>query len=133
MNMMLLGILIGAGSMCLLYLAFTVSRLHTSLIFLHQSNEALSKATNVILVKLAKIEKVTDTTMTAAENFVDALRESTEQMMMRPPIMGKNFNNSQQFDDLHQAFDEGIRGMEDQNDEEDPEDEGEDQDNKWKL
>lgn len=126
MNMLLFGILIGAGGTCLLYLAFVISRIHTSLIFLHQSNEALSKAVNVMMVKLAKIEKVTDTTMTAAENFVDALRESTEQMMMRPPM-------GQQFDDLRRAFDDGIRGMEDQNEEEGPDDEEDDLDNKWKM
>ena len=63
--------------------------------------------------------------MTAAENFVDALRESAEQMMMRPPNIKRSGDN-EQFDDLRKAFDEGIRQMEEDDEE------GEEPEDKWK-
>lgn len=97
------------------------------MIYLHQSIDTVSKAVNMSLLKLNKIEKVTDNTMTAAENFVDAVRESAEQMMMRPPHMRGSRGESEQFDDLRKAFDEGIRQFEEEDDEE-----GEDPENKWK-
>jgi hypothetical protein len=130
MNMFLIGVLVGAGAFALLYLVMIISKIHAGLIYLHQSIDAISKAVNMSLMKLNKIEKVTDHTMTAAENFVDAIRESAEQMMMfRPPNSrrGKD-DDSEQFDDLRKSFEDGIRRMEDDEDEEGEED----PDNKWK-
>jgi hypothetical protein len=103
-----------------------ISKIHMGMLYLHQSMDGLTKAVTVALTKLAKIERVTDNTMIAAENFVDAMRESAEQMMVRPP--NKKFDDGQQFDDLRQAFDDGIRQME----EDDEDEEGEEPKNKWK-
>lgn len=118
MNMFLIGVLVGAATFALLYIVMTISKIHAGMIYLHQSLDTVTKAVNMSLLKLSKIEKVTDNTMTAAENFVDAIRESAEQMM-RPPNMRKMDNS--QFDDLRKAFDDGIRQFE----EEEEEDEGE--------
>lgn len=129
MNMFLIGVLVGAASFALLYLVMMISKIHAGLIYLHQSIDAIGKAVNMSLLKLNKIEKVTDNTMTATENFVDALRESAEQMMMmRPPNIRGSKDESEQFDDLRKAFDEGIRRFEEEEDDE----EGEDPENKWK-
>ncbi len=125
MNMFLIGVLVGAGCFALLYLVMTISKIHAGMIYLHQSMDAVTKAINLTLVKLNKIEKVTDTTMEAAENFVEALRESAEQMMMRPPNI-KRLGDNEQFDDLRKAFDEGIRQMEEDDEE------GEEPEDKWK-
>lgn len=126
MNMFLIGVLVGAACFAILYLVMVISKIHAGMIYLHQSMDAITKAVNLSLVKLSKIEKVTDNTMAAAENFVDALRESAEQMMMRPPNI-KRLGDNEQFDDLRKAFDEGIRQME-----EDDEEEGEEPEDKWK-
>jgi hypothetical protein len=126
MNMFLIGVLVGAACFALLYIVMTLSKIHAGMIYVHQSLDAIAKAVNLSLMKLSKIEKVTDTTMSAAENFVDALRESAEQMMMRPPNMRK-LGDNEQFDDLRKAFDEGIRQME-----EDDDDEGEEPEDNWK-
>lgn len=126
MNMFLIGVLVGAASFALVYIVMTLSKIHAGMIYLHQSIDAIGKAVNMSLMKLNKIEKVTDQTMTSAENFVDALRESAEQMMMRPPNIRGLKNDSEQFDDLRSAFDEGIRRMEEDDDE------GEEPEDKWK-
>jgi len=132
MNMFVIGVLVGVSLFALIYSVVMLNKLHAGIILLHQHIEAQSKSLQMMFLKLNKIEKVTDTTMTAAENFVDALRESAEQMMtMRPPNMRRHGgDNLEQFDDLRKAFDEGIRQMEE---DDDIDDEGEDDpDNKWK-
>jgi len=116
MNMFLIGVLVGAAGFGLLYVVMMISKIHAGMMFLHQSADNVTKALNLALLKLNKIEKVTDNTMSAAENFVEALRESAEQMM-RPPNMRKM--DSAQFDDLRKAFDEGIRQMEEDDEDED--------------
>lgn len=116
MNMFLIGVLVGAAGFGLLYVVMMISKIHAGMMFLHQSTDNITKALNLALLKLNKIEKVTDNTMSAAENFVEALRESAEQMM-RPPNMRKM--DSAQFDDLRKAFDEGIRQMEEDDEDED--------------
>ena len=125
MNMFLIGVLVGAAGFAILYIVMLIGKIHAGMIYLHQNVDSLTKAINLSLMKLSKIEKVTDNTMTAAENFVDALRESAEQMMNRPPHM-KPFNDGEQFDDLRKAFDEGIRQMEEDDEE------GEEPEDKWK-
>ena len=116
MNMFLIGVLVGAAGFGLLYVVMMISKIHAGMMFLHQNVDNITKALNLALLKLNKIEKVTDNTMSAAENFVEALRESAEQMM-RPPNMRKM--DSAQFDDLRKAFDEGIRQMEEDDEDED--------------
>lgn len=128
MNMFLFGILVGAGAFALAYLVMVISKIHAGLIYLHQSVDTITKAINLSMMKISKIEKVTDNTMVAAENFVDALRESAEQMMMmRPPNVKPTKFDNEQFDDLRKAFDDGIRQMEEDDDEE-----GEEPEDKWK-
>jgi len=127
MNMFLIGVLAGAGAFALLYLVLIISKIHTGLLFMHQSIEIITKAVNLSLSKIAKIEKVTDATMIAAENFVDAIRESTEQIMVRPPNR-RHMGNNQQFDDLRQAFDDGIREIE----EDESDEEGDELKDSWK-
>ncbi len=130
MNMFLIGVLVGAASFALIYLVMLISKIHAGMIYLHQSIDSIGKAVNVSLMKLGKIEKVTDNTMTGVENFVDAVRESAEQMMMfRPPNMHRpKGDDTEQFDDLRKSFEDGIRNMEEDDDEEGEED----PDNKWK-
>jgi len=127
MNMFLIGVLVGAATFALLYIVMIISKIHVGMLYLHQSLDTVTKAVNMSLLKLSKIEKVTDNTMTAAEHFVDALRESAEQMM-RPPNMRKMDNN--QFDELRKAFDDGIRQFEEEEEEEDEGEEGPQED--WK-
>jgi len=127
MNMFLIGVLVGVATFALLYIVMIISKIHVGMLYLHQSLDTVTKAVNMSLLKLSKIEKVTDNTMTAAEHFVDALRESAEQMM-RPPNMRKMDNN--QFDELRKAFDDGIRQFEEEEEEEDEGEEGPQED--WK-
>ena len=130
MNTFVGGVLVGFAVFALFYCVMMLSKIHTGIILVHQLIEAQGKALQMAFMKLAKIEKVTDNTMTAVENFVDALRESAEQMMMfRPPNMRRpKGDDSEQFDDLRKSFEDGIRNMEEDDDEEGEED----PDNKWK-
>jgi len=89
---------------------------------------AMHRMMQVIALKVNKIEKTSQTTMDAAETFVDALRSSAEQMMiMRPPSRGQM--PPEGFDDLRKSFEDGIRRFEENemndSDEEDSEGEGE--------
>lgn len=127
MNMFMLGVLAGVVIFAVLYSVFMLNKLHAGLILVHQMVENQGKAAQMLFMKVNKIEKVTEATMQSAESFVEALRESAEQMMnMRPPRL-RNQDDSAQFDDLRSAFDDGIRRME-----EDEEDEGEEPEDKWK-
>lgn len=124
MNMFMLGVLAGVVIFAVVYSVFMLNKLHSGIILLHQMLEAQGKASQMLFMKINKIEKVTETTMQSAETFVDALRESAEQMMnMRPPRL-RNQDDSEQFDDLRKAFDEGIRRMEEDDDEDEDSDEG---------
>ena len=128
MNTFIIGVLVGVALFALIYTVVMLNKLHAGMILVHQNIDAQSKALQMAFVKINKIEKITENTMNAAENFVDALRESAEQMMtMRPPNTRNMLDDSDQFDDLRKTFDEGIRRME-----EDDEDEGEEPEDKWK-
>lgn len=124
MNMFMLGVLAGVVIFAVVYSVFMLNKLHSGIILLHQMLEAQGKAAQMLFMKVNKIEKVTETTMQSAETFVDALRESAEQMMnMRQPRL-RNQDDSEQFDDLRRTFDEGIRRMEEDDDEDDDIEEG---------
>lgn len=130
MNTFVGGVIVGFSVFSLFYCIMMLSKIHTGILLVHQLVEAQGKALQMAFIKLTKIEKVTDNTMAAAENFVDALRESAEQMMMfRPPNMRRQRgDDTEQFDDLRKSFEDGIRRMEEDDDEEgdeEPED-------KWK-
>jgi len=124
MNMFMLGVLAGVVIFAVLYSVFMLNKLHAGLILVHQMVENQGKAAQMLFMKVNKIEKVTETTMQSAENFVDALRESAEQMMTARPPRLRNQDDSEQFDDLRKAFDEGIRRMEEDDDEDEDSDEG---------
>jgi len=128
MNTFIIGVLVGISLFALIYAVVMLNKLHGGMILLHQQSDAQSKALQMAFLKINKIEKITENTMQASENFVEALRESAEQMMQLRPNIRRNRDDSEQFDDLRQAFDEGIRRMEEDDDEEGDE-ESED---KWK-
>ena len=124
MNMFILGVLAGVTMFAVIYSVFMLNKLHSGLILVHQMIENQGKAAQMLFMKVNKIEKITESTMTASETFVDALRESAEQMMnMRPPRL-RNQDVSEQFDDLRRTFDEGIRRMEEDDDEDEDTEEG---------
>jgi hypothetical protein len=136
MNMFLIGVLVGAASFAVLYIVMMISKIHTGLLYLSQSIDAIGKAVNMSILKLSKIEKVTDNTMNAAETFVDALRESAEQMQimqLRNPRMRGPMPN-EGFDDLRKSFEEGIKkfeeGIEEQED--DIDDDSDEHKEPWK-
>lgn len=131
MNMFLIGVLVGAASFALLYIVMVLSKIHAGMMYLNQVMDSITKALNVSLLKLNKIEKVTQETMTAAETFVDGLRESAEHLQrhMRPPRMGK-MNDS--FDDLRQSFEEGIRDIEEGMNNSDNDEDSDEQQEPWK-
>jgi uncharacterized membrane protein len=127
MNMFMLGLLAGIAVFALIYSVFMLNKLQAGLILLSQNLDAHGKAIQMMFLKVNKIEKITENTMQASENFVDALRESAEQMMSMRPGLRRDEDDSEQFDDLRKSFEDGIRRME-----EDDEEGEEDSDNKWK-
>lgn len=74
-----------------------------------------TQALKLVLSRLQKLEQISIATMGAAENFVDALRESNED---GPPLVSPSDMN---FDDLRETFENGIRKFEEESDD----DEGE--------
>ena len=119
MNMFVLGVLAGVVIFAVIYSVFMLNKLHSGLILVHQMIENQGKAAQMLFMKVNKIEKITENTMTASETFVDALRESAEQMMnMRHPRIR---NDDEQFDDLKKSFEDGIRRMEEDDEDEDSE------------
>jgi hypothetical protein len=86
-----------------------------------QEISVIHRIIQIIGLKVNKIEKVTQTTMVAAENFVDALQSSAEQIQR---IQMNDNDPEDDFRDLRTSFEEGIRKFE-----EDEDEEGED---KWK-
>jgi len=117
MNMFVLGVLAGVTVFAVIYSVFMLNKLHSGLILIHQMIENQGKAAQMLFMKVNKIEKITENTMTASENFVDALRESAEQMMnMRNPRIRRD-DDAEQFDDLRKSFEDGIRRMEEDDDE----------------
>jgi len=127
MNTFVIGVLVGIALFALIYSVFMLNKLQTGLILIHQSLDAQNKALQMAFMKINKIEKVTEHTMQAAETFVDALRESAEQMLnIRPNNLRNLPEEGDQFDDLRSAFDEGIRRMEEEDDDDNESEE------KWK-
>jgi hypothetical protein len=124
MNMFVLGVLAGVIMFAVIYSVFMVNKLHSGLILIHQMIENQGKAAQMLFMKVNKIEKITENTMNASETFVDALRESAEQMMnMRNPRIRKD-DDYEQFDDLKKSFEDGIRRMEEDDDEDEDIEEG---------
>jgi hypothetical protein len=123
MTMFIIGLFVGMAAFALIASVVIFNKLQLEVAAMHRMMQ-------VMALKINKIEKTTDATMNAAENFVDALRSSAEQMMvMRPgPLKGNMPPGG--FDDIRKSFEEGIRRFEenemnDSDDEEDSEGEGE--------
>lgn len=133
MNMFILGVLAGVVIFAVIYSVFMLNKLYSGLILIHQMIENQGKAAQLLFMKVIKIEKITENTMTASETFIDALRESAEQMThMRPPHLRKD-DGSEQFDDLRKSFEDGISHMEDESEDDDEgDDEGEEEQVDWK-
>lgn len=109
MSTFLLGMLAGVtvfGIIMLIVLVFKIS----------QEVTMIHRIVQILGLKINKIEKVTQTTMEAAETFVDGLRESAEQLqqMQQHPS-----SRPDDFQDLRESFEEGIRQFEEEDEEED--------------
>ena len=114
MNTFVIGLLTG----------FVLFGIFAAVVLFYKMSQEISMIHRIIQIiglKINKIEKVTQTTMAAAENFVDALQSSAEQMQ-RHQMNGDDSEDD--FQDLRSSFEEGIRKFE-----EDEDEEGED---KWK-
>ena len=106
MQTFILGVLVGSA----------VVGIIAALVFINGKLKLLLNTLQVFNARLGKIEKVTEATMMAAENFVDALQNSAEQMGMRP-MGGPLQNRPDDFQDLRETFEEGIRNLEEDPDE----------------
>jgi hypothetical protein len=73
----------------------------------------------LIWTKLTKIEKMSEVTMGAAENFVSALQQSAENMMFGPGDRPQPPTDD--FHDLRETFEDGIRNLEEDGGDEDEE------------
>ena len=129
MMLFISGILVGITVFAIIAAVNIFNKMQQEMVRLNTVIDNMNKVLQVSMVKLGKIEKVTDTTMIAAETFVDALRNSAEQMMMRPM---RGSIPPEGFDDLRRAFDDGIRGLEDNIDDRDDMDEEEGPEEPWK-
>ena len=115
MNTFLLGMLAGIsifGVVILLVLTFKMS----------QEIAMIHRIVQILGLKINKIEKVTQATMEAAEGFVDALQSSAEQMIQQQ--QQSHQESPDQFEDLRESFEEGIRQFE--------EEEGDEDEDNWK-
>jgi hypothetical protein len=116
MNTFVIGLLTG----------FVIFGIFAAVVLFYKMSQEISMIHRIIQIiglKINKIEKVTQTTMVAAENFVDALQSSAEQMQ-RFQMNGGESDSEDDFQDLRTSFEEGIKKFE-----EDEDEEGED---KWK-
>ena len=121
MNTFVIGLIVGFTLFAVIASVLIFQKIQTELSRLVTLIDNMNNMLRLVTMKVGKIDQVTQTTMHAAETFVDALRESAEQMqMMNPTAMEKM--NPGSFDDLRQSFEEGIKGMEDDSDDEDASD-----------
>lgn len=108
MNTFILGLLVGGAAVGII----------AALIFINNRLNVIIGTLQILTNKVVKIEKVSESTMHAAENFVDALQSSAQQMFAqqsdRPP--------ADEFQDLRETFEDGIRNLENEDDDEDKED-----------
>lgn len=131
MNIFTVGVIAGFILFAIMATVVIFNKMQLEIARLTNEMNGMNKALHMALLKLNKIEKVTDTTMNAAETFVDGLRESAEQLhqqFMRPPRM-RGPMSSEGFDDLRKSFEDGIRQFEEDEDSDD--DEGENKE-PWK-
>jgi hypothetical protein len=115
MHVFLVGVLVGVGLFGMCVALVLLFRLNTEL-------TVVKNTLQLIWTKLTKIEKMSEVTMAASENFVNALQQSAENMMFvrsdrptRPP--------TDDFHDLRETFEDGIRNLEEEGDEGDEDEE----------
>lgn len=114
MNTFVIGILVGVALFSLVWLVITLQKVYTMLLEFRAAVDTLNKSIQLLIYKTNKIEKMSESTMQAAETFVDALRASAEQMMRHPGMpMPPGNMHPDSFDDLRKSFEDGIRNMED--------------------
>jgi leucyl aminopeptidase (aminopeptidase T) len=107
MNMFVSGILVGFGVFGVIAIIVLLFKLYTDIL-------TIKNALQLMWTKISKIEKMSESTMSAAEGFVDALRRSAEGMMgMQDPMHG----TPDEFRELRETFEDGIRNLEDDSDE----------------
>lgn len=115
MNTFTVGLVTGFTLFAVFISVLIFNRIHTELSRLATEVDNMNKLLRVVTMKIGKIDQVTQSTMHAAETFVDALRESAQHMMDPSSMNGMNPDS---FEDLRQSFEEGIKGMEDDVDDE---------------
>ena len=96
MNTFVIGLLTG----------FVLFGIFAAVVLFYKMSQEISMIHRIIQIiglKINKIEKVTQTTMAAAENFVDALQSSAEQMQ-RHQMNGDDSEDD--FQDLRSSFEE---------------------------
>lgn len=71
----------------------------------------------VSAMQIARIEKTSQATMVASENFVDAIRQSADMYMRGPGMAGPFRPPVDNFNDLRETFEDGIKRFEDEMDE----------------
>jgi uncharacterized membrane protein len=111
MNTFILGMFIGGAVIAII----------ASLVFIFNTLKTVLGILQLLANKVTKIEKVSEHTMMAAENFVDALQQSAEQMNLRPPPTFRK--GADEFQDLRETFEEGIRNLEEDDDSDSDEEE----------
>lgn len=107
MNSFLIGFLAGTAALLLVYVATVLYRLDREI-------GQMASLLKLLVVEQAKTRQIAETTLQAAETFVDALRASAE--LMGPPNLRNLPPNT--FDDLRQSFENGIREFEDTDEDE---------------
>ena len=132
MNTFTVGVIAGFILFAVMATVVIFNKMQLEIARLAKESENMNKALQIMFAKINKIEKVTQTTMDAAETFVDGLRESAEQiqqqMMMRPPRTRGGIS-PEGFDDLRKSFEEGIRQFEE---DEESDDDSDEQQEPWK-
>jgi hypothetical protein len=131
MNTFTVGVIVGFILFAVMATVVIFNKMQLEMTRLAKEVENMNKALQVMFAKINKIEKVTQSTMDAAETFVDGLRESAEQiqmMQMRNPRM-RGPMSPDGFDDLRKSFEEGIKDMEEGIDDDEDSDE---QQEPWK-
>jgi hypothetical protein len=115
MNTFTVGVIAGFILFAAMATVVIFNKMQLEIARLAKEAENMNKALQLMFAKLGKIEKVTQTTMDAAETFVDGLRESAEQiqlMQMRHP-RSRGTMSPDGFEDLRKSFENDIRNMED--------------------
>ena len=110
MSAFVIGVLVGVTIFATLGNLFLVYKVKEELSAANKLIQLMFIKVNKLETLVGKIDKVTATTMDAAETFVDALRQSADGMYMRPP-MGRG-DMPDNFDELRKAFEDGVRNYE---------------------